>query len=129
MLDFVLTDLRSVFCDKLQTSTEFDHARTISRNVSVYRDPEMGRFSYALVHDVVTIIELLSPTNKRPGTDGRQRYVDKLKALMKTKTHYVELNCCAEGSGHRFPSHLREIISRRSAALNGDRLLRFMDGR
>lgn len=42
--------------------------------------------------EVVTVIELLSPTNKRQGTDGRQQYIEKSSALLKTKTHFVELD-------------------------------------
>lgn len=30
--------------------------------------------------EVVTVIELLSPTNKRKGTDGWQRYIEKSSA-------------------------------------------------
>ena len=47
--------------------------------------------------EIVTVIELLSPTNKRKGTDGRQQYTEKSSALLKTKTHLVELDLLRNG--------------------------------
>lgn len=40
---------------------------------------------------LVTVIELLSPTNKRPG-DDRQRYLTKRTALLCSGTHFVEID-------------------------------------
>lgn len=47
--------------------------------------------------DIVTVIELLSPTNKRVGTDGYQTYSDKLTQLLKTGVHVVELDLLRGG--------------------------------
>jgi hypothetical protein len=47
--------------------------------------------------EVVAVIELLSPTNKRKGTDGRQLYTEKSSALLKTKTHFIELDLLRNG--------------------------------
>jgi hypothetical protein len=47
--------------------------------------------------EVVTVIELLSPTNKRRGTDGHEAYTEKRIALMKTKAHLVELDLLRGG--------------------------------
>ncbi len=47
--------------------------------------------------EVVTVIELLSPTNKRKGTDGRQQYTEKSAALLKTKAHLVEIDLLRNG--------------------------------
>ncbi|MCL4203822.1 MAG: DUF4058 family protein [Pirellulaceae bacterium] len=40
---------------------------------------------------LVTVIELLSPTNKRPG-DDRQRYLTKRTELLRSDAHFVELD-------------------------------------
>jgi hypothetical protein len=40
---------------------------------------------------LVTVIELLSPTNKRPG-DDRQRYLAKRAGLLRSDAHFVELD-------------------------------------
>jgi Protein of unknown function (DUF4058) len=47
--------------------------------------------------EVVTVIELLSPTNKRKGTDGRLQYTEKSSALLKTSAHFVELDLLRNG--------------------------------
>ncbi len=47
--------------------------------------------------EVITVIELLSPTNKRKGTDGHQLYSEKSAALLKTKAHFVELDLLRGG--------------------------------
>ena len=46
---------------------------------------------------VVTVIELLSPTNKRKGTEGRDQYLDKIHALLKTSVSLVELDLLRGG--------------------------------
>jgi len=46
---------------------------------------------------VVTVIELLSPTNKRKGTEGRDQYFDKIHALLKTSVSLVEIDLLRGG--------------------------------
>lgn len=41
--------------------------------------------------EVVTVIELLSPANRRPGGDGRREYRSKRESLLASATHLVEL--------------------------------------
>jgi hypothetical protein len=45
---------------------------------------------------VVTVIELLSPFNKRPG-DGRRAYEEKRLALLSSRTHLVEIDLLRGG--------------------------------
>ena len=47
--------------------------------------------------EVVTIIEVLSPGNKRPGSDGRQEYLSKRETILKSSTHLVELDLLRRG--------------------------------
>lgn len=51
--------------------------------------------------DVVTIIEILSPANKRPGT-GRRLYLDKRVAVLATRTSLVEIDLLR--AGDRMPT-------------------------
>jgi Protein of unknown function (DUF4058) len=44
-----------------------------------------------LGHDLVTVIELLSPSNKRPG-DDREQYLAKRRELLHSPTHLVEID-------------------------------------
>ena len=42
--------------------------------------------------DVVTVIEILSPTNKIPGSHGRESYVKKFQEVMYSPSHLVEID-------------------------------------
>jgi hypothetical protein len=46
--------------------------------------------------DVVAVIELLSPSNKRPGPD-REQYLGKRAALLRTPAHLVEIDLLRAG--------------------------------
>jgi len=47
--------------------------------------------------EVVTVIELLSPTNKRGGGDGRAEYRAKRKKILASATHLVEIDLLRGG--------------------------------
>ena len=47
--------------------------------------------------DVVTIIEILSPTNKRAGSDGSGEYLAKREAILLSHSHLVELDLLRGG--------------------------------
>ncbi|CAN5574544.1 DUF4058 family protein [soil metagenome] len=55
---------------------------------------------------VVTVIEVLSPANKRKG-EGRQQYLKKREAVLSSATHFVEIDLLRQGepmplaSGHQ----------------------------
>jgi len=51
--------------------------------------------------EVVTVIELLSPTNKLRRADGRELYLEKRMELLQTRTHLVELDLLR--GGERMP--------------------------
>jgi hypothetical protein len=47
--------------------------------------------------EVVAVIELLSPTNKRAGSDGQREYLAKREELLRSATHLVELDLLCGG--------------------------------
>lgn len=47
--------------------------------------------------DVVTVIEVPSPANKRAGSDGRREYLLKREGLLRSATHLVELDLLRDG--------------------------------
>jgi hypothetical protein len=51
---------------------------------------------------VVTIVELLSPTNKTTGSRGRQEYLAKRREVLASRTHLVEIDLLRGGA--RIPS-------------------------
>jgi hypothetical protein len=50
---------------------------------------------------IVTLIELLSPTNKRAGSEGREKYLDKREEILQSRTNLVELDLLR--GGQRLP--------------------------
>jgi len=83
--------------------------------------PDLVEEGYLEVRDVasgevVTVLELLSPTNKRPG-EGRRLYETKRLTILGTFTHLVEIDLLRAyepmlvyGDGHQ--SHYRILVSR-----------------
>jgi hypothetical protein len=58
----------------------------------------------AATQQVVTVIEVLSPSNKRAG-DGRREYLEKRLAVLQSRTNLVELDLLR--GGHRLPMKTR----------------------
>jgi hypothetical protein len=52
-------------------------------------------------HEVVTVIETLSPANKRPGSDGQREYLTKRELVLRSQAHFVELDLLR--GGQRMP--------------------------
>jgi len=70
----------------------------------------------AATGDVVTVVELLSPTNKHPG-EGRRLYEEKRMQVLGTRTHLVEIDLLRGGEPMRMwgdgrDSHYRILVSR-----------------
>ena len=72
----------------------------------------------AQTHTVITVLELLSPANKRPG-EGRQQYERKRLHVLATSTHLVEIDLLRAGEpmpmstrGQVVTSDYRLLISR-----------------
>ena len=59
------------------------HERSADESFLEIRDSKTRR--------LVTVIELLSPTNKRP-SDDRQRYLAKRAGLLRSEAHFVEID-------------------------------------
>jgi len=105
-------------------------ARTIKPDVAVVREPEPAvhrgqgaptispplgipllmpeeiREAYVEVRlldgeQVVTVIEILSPTNKRSGTDGRREYLTKREGVLRSGVLFVEVDLLR--GGERMP--------------------------
>ena len=64
---------------------------------------------------VVTVIEILSPSNKRG--DGRQRYLEKRTKILASQTHLIEIDLLTQGeplplTQGSVDSHYRILVSR-----------------
>lgn len=64
---------------------------------------------------VVTVVEVLSPKNKRNG-EGRQQYLAKRQKVLNSSTHFVEIDLLRTGSfmpiAEAIPSDYRLLVSR-----------------
>lgn len=65
--------------------------------------PVERREAFLVVRDrqtleVVTVLETLSPANKRPGSDGRREYLAKREAVLQTQAHLVEVDLLRGGA-------------------------------
>jgi len=47
--------------------------------------------------NVVTVIEVLSPSNKTPGHEGRQLYLAKQQEILRSRTHLIEIDLLRQG--------------------------------
>jgi hypothetical protein len=78
----------------------------IETNECVLPWPEEHREAYLVIRhphasEVITVIELLSPTNKLRRANGRDLYLEKRMELLQTRTHLVELDLLR--GGERMP--------------------------
>src|SRR5438874_2737138 len=69
--------------------------------------PERRREAFLTVREresmaVITVIEVLSPTNKRPETDGRREYLRKREKVLLSPAHLVEIDLLR--GGERLPT-------------------------
>jgi len=65
--------------------------------------PEERRETYLLIRlqetmEVVTVLETLSPANKRPGGDGRREYLKKREEVVQSQSHLIELDLLRGGA-------------------------------
>ena len=64
---------------------------------------------------VVTVIELLSPANKRASSAGRKKFLDKRDEVLDSDANWVEIDLLREGIPHptkrRFPNHQYLVFS------------------
>jgi hypothetical protein len=65
-------------------------------------DDEEVRESYLTIvdpegHKIITLIEVLSPSNKTPGSAGYDSYRSKRREILNSKTHLVEIDLLRKG--------------------------------
>ena len=69
----------------------------------------------AATHQVITVIEILSPSNKQPG-EGRHEYEEKRLKVLKGMTNLVEIDLLCQGKPMAMEpvpkSHYRMLVSR-----------------
>lgn len=82
-------------------------ATAIAPVMMVLPQPERVREVFLTIRprdslDVLTVIEVLSPGNKRARSDGRREYLQKREAVLQSDTHLIELDLLR--GGERLPT-------------------------
>jgi hypothetical protein len=75
-------------------------------------------------NEVITVIEILSPKNKRPG-EGREKYEAKRQKILGSSTHLIEIDLLRQGKimamePENIDSHYRILVSRSYARPKAD---------
>lgn len=65
--------------------------------------PEQRRETYLVIRlaetrEIVTVLETLSPSNKRPGGDGRAEYLKKREEVLESQAHLIEIDLLRGGA-------------------------------
>lgn len=100
---FIIPDLTITHDDGASTGTGSTLASATAEMVECEVPmPEEQRESYLVIKDteslqVITVIELLSPNNKRPGADGRKEYLAKREEVLGSRSHLVEIDLLRGG--------------------------------
>ena len=71
--------------------------------------------------DLITVVELLSPANKRGGAD-REQYMAKREELLKSAAHFVEIDLLRRGRPTRSPAATERIGPIRRSVMEGVQL-------
>jgi hypothetical protein len=124
--DVLLIGIPDVTVQRFRPATDFSSASTVIAppafpvSVTVPMPMEF-REGYLAVRDtvtqaVVTVVELLSPTNKCPGA-GRHQYEVKRQSVLGSDTHLVEIDLLRGGTpmpvmGSEIQSDYRILVSR-----------------
>lgn len=118
--DVSVISQRSTISQTLSTTTIPASSESIMVKIPM---PEEVREGYLEIREVatghvVTVIEVLSPTNKRPGK-GRSAYEDKRREVLISPTHLIEIDLLRGGKPMRIesetqPTDYRILVCRRN---------------
>jgi hypothetical protein len=101
------TTFNTVVREVLAPRIEPRYLVRVERRVYVLPMPEEKRETYLVIRsretrEVVTVVESLSPGNKRRASDGRREYLRKREEVLQSPTHLVELDLLL--GGERLPT-------------------------
>ncbi len=104
---FLVPDVAILSVDAGPASGEFAaHSSAVTAIACTLPQPERRHEAYLVIRErstqeVVTVIETLSPSNKRGGGDGRREYLAKRDEILSSTSHLVELDLLR--GGERLP--------------------------
>lgn len=105
--DVAILQLRSLSAVSPDSKGTAEAAATVTPVECLLPEPEEHREYYLVLRNreslrIVTLVELLSPANKRPGSAGREQYLGKREEILQSHTNLVELDLLR--GGQRLPA-------------------------
>lgn len=120
IFDVSVASQRAIATQSLSTTTLPAQSEYITVTLPM---PEEVREGYLEITEVatgyvITALEVLSPTNKRPGK-GRETYEEKRRQVLSSPTHLVEIDLLRDGKPMRIlsetePTDYRILVARRN---------------
>jgi hypothetical protein len=100
LCDMLVASLRPVYEIEPEKRIYLEHSDDLIREVE-------EREAYLVIRktgerEIVTVIEVLSPSNKRRGSDGRREYLKKRSEVLWSSAHLVEIDLLV--GGERLPT-------------------------
>jgi hypothetical protein len=104
--DVAILERRSVSRSSSGTALLTEPSAAIAPVECLLPEAEEHHEYYLVLRDretlrIVALIELLSPTNKRAGSEGREQYLEKREEILQSRTSLVELDLLR--GGQRLP--------------------------
>jgi hypothetical protein len=104
--DVVILERRDISKSNPRAALQDETTPTIAAVECLLPEAEEHREYYLVLREretfrIVTLIELLSPTNKRAASEGREQYLDKREEILHSRTNLVELDLLR--GGQRLP--------------------------
>ncbi len=97
MPDVVVAVRRPGLTSPGAASATLDAPVVVRLPASPYRQPFIEIRDRRTGNIVVTVIEILSPTNKRPGTDAPKKYLEKQAEVLQSNASLVEIDLLRGG--------------------------------
>ena len=92
-------------------TAEADEAWEVPLETKVVREPFIQIFSPRPDRRIVTVIEILSPANKRPGGEGHREYLAKQDEVIRGRVSLLELDLL-RGGEHTVAAPLEDLRTR-----------------
>ncbi|MEM6838068.1 MAG: DUF4058 family protein [Cyanobacteria bacterium P01_C01_bin.120] len=109
------TSMPSVLAPNVATLAKNDQPQTVILPLAEEVQERYLEIRETQTEKVITLVEVLSPKNKRPG-EGRQAYLRKRQRVLTSATHLVEIDLLSQGlpmpmQGNIRPSAYRILVS------------------
>ncbi|MCS6918373.1 MAG: DUF4058 family protein [Fimbriimonadales bacterium] len=107
--DVLILRARTPTSNAATLETDYDPPQVLYVEEELHTEPFVQILDRERELQLVTLIELLSPTNKEPNTKGRELYLRKQGEVLKSDVHLVELDLLRGGEYTLAPPRLKVV--------------------